>query len=176
MRICKQCGGFFDDTILICPICGYDFSSALREIKRNKRIARMQKASKYTLYTSLVLTIILCLLIVVFSGAFSGSSGFQDRFDYVFAKTGRFFSEYNSFQQRIGNIGSVLKTINSRFQDVYIKKSETKMRLSSLRENASIVENRLAVFHIDLDQITRRWLFAVNQSKLHYNSIRTISD
>lgn len=176
MRICPHCGGFFDETLLICPIDGYDFSIAIKEEKRKKIIAIIRNISKHVFCASTILSIITSLLILALSGVFSNSSSIQERIDYVSAKTGLLFSEDNSFQQRIGYIGSDLKTINSRFQDVYIKKGEIKIHISGFQENAAIAENRLAVFHIDLDRITRRWLFAVNQGELHYNSIRTISD
>lgn len=176
MRICPRCGGFFDDSIMICPIDGYDFSIVIREEKRKRIIAAIRKSSIYLFYASLILSIITSLLLLALSGIFSGSPVFQNRIGYMASRTSALFSENNPFQQRIKNVGSGLDTILSRFQDVYIRKEETKIRSRSLEEDAATAVNRLAEFHIDLDRITRRWQFAVYHGKQNFSRMRGVSD
>ena len=63
--ICPGCGGFFDESTKICPICNYDLGNEIRKEKNKKLLEKWKKISKYVLIVAAITAVIVAAIMII---------------------------------------------------------------------------------------------------------------
>lgn len=82
MRNCPHCGGYFDESVKVCPIDGFDFEAEEKEEDKKRRIFRMKKIAKLSVVGFIILSILLASFSLVSGMLISKDGTIQNRLSF----------------------------------------------------------------------------------------------